>query len=409
MRIFLFKTGGLGDNYGLGSYINGIVDAAKVNSEKFEFIVIEFNLTSKIENIKSIKRNNITVCKIPVAYHSINMYSDSLFPSSICTVLQDRYNLTRNDIFHFNSSMHYLLAKKIQEETGGAIIYTVHILLWKTIYKNEDQFLNEYKNKVHKNKLIAIHNEKDICKISKSIICMNSETKEYLSNVYKVNNNKIKKIPNGLLIKENDPRLERPLDLVKSELGFANDKIILFVGRIDPEKGVFDLIKAFRKVVSRCKGIRLIVVGDGAISQALTLCKGIWSKVLFTGYVNDKLQLLDLYRVADLMVLPSYHEQSSFTFLEAIKNKKPLIISDIPAFEKLDSNSCIKIGFVEDKKNDTKVINNRQLEKAMVKLITKPELAESLAQQAFMTFETEFNLHSLFKSLITVYKRNKLT
>jgi len=44
---------------------------------------------------------------------------------------------------------------------------------------------------------------------------------------------------------------------------------------------------------------------------------------------------MEFYKIADLMVLPSYHEQSSFTFLEAIQNKKPLILSSIPAFEKI--------------------------------------------------------------------------
>lgn len=400
MRVFLFKSGGLGDEYGIGSYIKSVCNASGRHPLPVTFIVVELNMTSSIEPIKITKRKNITFCKIPVTYNGISTYADALFPSAIYATLCDLFSLDEKDIFHFNSSMLFPLAKKILEELDPMIVYTVHFLIWKSVYQNNQAaFLKEFRQKEHKDKLISIHYEKDICKISKRVICMNSETSDYLKGVYRIPKGQILMLPNGLP-ENGDYTAGEPVSVIKERLGLTGKKIVLYVGRIHVEKGVFDLISVFKEIVADVKGVKLVIVGDGAISQAISLCNGIWSDVLFTGYIKDRKQLMEFYKIADLMVLPSYHEQSSFTFLEAIQNKKPLILSSIPAFEKMDERACRKVSFIKKRGVDQSVINRKQLQKEIRLLLADRKGANRLAEHAFRTFKEEFNLDILYDELV---------
>jgi len=104
---------------------------------------------------------------------------------------------------------------------------------------------------------------------------------------------------------------KKEIKKLKKKLGFGdNKKNILYVGRLDPLKGILDLIKAIKKINS--PKIRLIVIGEGSLKKQIK--KGHFVKYL--GKIpND--ELYKYYNIADLFVLPSYYENCPMTILEA--------------------------------------------------------------------------------------------
>ncbi len=96
--------------------------------------------------------------------------------------------------------------------------------------------------------------------------------------------------------------------LFKSRLNIPEDQqVLLFVGRIISEKGIFDVIDAF-SVIHKSHAATLIIVGDGADFtdvkdriKALNLS----DKVVFTGFIPEQ-DVVAFYANSDVLVFPTY-------------------------------------------------------------------------------------------------------
>ena len=111
---------------------------------------------------------------------------------------------------------------------------------------------------------------------------------------------------------------------------------VLFVGRLAPNKCQHDLIAAFA-VLSRFRPqSRLVLVGDASPPQYLHSLKSlarrldVQSRVVFAGKVSDK-NLLQWYRLADVLACASEHEGFGVPLVEAMANGLPVVAYDAAA------------------------------------------------------------------------------
>lgn len=129
---------------------------------------------------------------------------------------------------------------------------------------------------------------------------------------------------------ENDNKKISLAEKAKSELGYP--KIILFVGRLIPRKGIDYLIKAFEKVSNDVRGAGLLIVGEGPDKDRLEKLRDNigMNNVIFTGYVDDDKRTL-YYLLADIFVLPSIDlkvtEEWGLVVNEAMSVGKPAIVT----------------------------------------------------------------------------------
>ena len=90
-------------------------------------------------------------------------------------------------------------------------------------------------------------------------------------------------------------------------LGISGKDVILFVGRIYPEKRVDLLIKAFKHIVKECSDVVLVVVGSGpGREDAIRQARHLGQRVHFVEGVYDDEELARYYTIADLVVFPGY-------------------------------------------------------------------------------------------------------
>jgi len=118
----------------------------------------------------------------------------------------------------------------------------------------------------------------------------------------------------------------------RSGLGLAlDDGVVLYVGRLAPDKNVATLLKAFARLHRQIRSSRLLVLGDGptkASLQRLSGQLGIDEAVTFLPFVPHHL-LPAYYRAADVTVVPSdYLETFCMVALEAVACGCPLIVTD---------------------------------------------------------------------------------
>lgn len=127
--------------------------------------------------------------------------------------------------------------------------------------------------------------------------------------------------------KDNKERLK--IELV----GNVKTRIVLYVGRLHPEKDVTTLIHAFRTVSERLNHTLLLIIGSGPQEhslKALVRELDIEDKVNFLGYVHND-YLPSYYQVSDVYVLCSLREEWSNTIMEAMASGVPVIASNVLA------------------------------------------------------------------------------
>ena len=163
--------------------------------------------------------------------------------------------------------------------------------------------------------------EKMAVRFADEIIVLNRDTQDYFREVY---GRQTRFIPNGV----ESPRILPP-ERIKA-YGLKGDDYILYLGRLVPEKGIHDLIRAFRGISVDKK---LVIAGapsdtEDYASQLRTLAAGD-DRILFTDFVEGRL-LEELYSNAFAYVLPSHLEGMPLSLLEAMSYGNCCVISRIP-------------------------------------------------------------------------------
>jgi O-antigen biosynthesis protein len=115
-------------------------------------------------------------------------------------------------------------------------------------------------------------------------------------------------------------------------LGIGEARILLFVGRLAPNKRLRVLVEALARLREQTPPIHAVIVGDpGDVYQveaescrALAAERGVAERLHFLGQVGEN-ELLDAYRSADVFVMPSVHEGFSIPVVEAMACGVPVV------------------------------------------------------------------------------------
>jgi glycosyltransferase involved in cell wall biosynthesis len=121
---------------------------------------------------------------------------------------------------------------------------------------------------------------------------------------------------------------------LRQEFGIPLDAaVIVFVGRLAPEKELPSLLRAFARTLEAIPHARLVLVGDGPEREGLDAIAaglGLAGRVLFTGR-EPSARVLCWLRLADVFTLVSSNEGLSCSLLEAMSTGLPSVVSAIPA------------------------------------------------------------------------------
>lgn len=117
---------------------------------------------------------------------------------------------------------------------------------------------------------------------------------------------------------------------VRTELEISADStLILFLGRLDPDKGVMDLARAFALTGAKEKDAHLLFVGPdeaGLEAKIRAACKAVAERLSFVGFTTRP---EDYMAAADIFCLPSYREGFGTVVIEAAATGIPAIASRI--------------------------------------------------------------------------------
>lgn len=165
-----------------------------------------------------------------------------------------------------------------------------------------------------------------------------------------------------------------------------------YVGRITRDKGVNELLKAYKTIHSEYPNTYLLMVGPEECDSTVDESLYTWSKecgqVIYAGFTNEVEKYLS---AMDTYLLPSYREGFGMGVVEAEAMGVPVIVTDIPG--PTDAMLDGKTGLIVEKKNADSLCT------AMLKLMKDKELRKNCSEYA-RTFASENFEQKAFLELV---------
>ena len=186
---------------------------------------------------------------------------------------------------------------------------------------------------------------------------------------------------------------------IYEKYGISKDKkILLYVGRVDPEKNVGLVIKAFKKAQVKLPKTELVIVGDGVDKARLErLASGydLGDSVKFLGRVMPP-DLYELYKIGDVFVTASEIETQGIVLIEAAATGLPLIAVNKGAVKEVCQDG--QNGVLCEPGNIEEISN------AMIKILSDDELFKKYSKKS-LEIAHGHDFEKTLDSFINIYNK----
>lgn len=303
---------------------------------------------------------------------TINRRGYAAMTSSVCSSIMAAFG--RYDVVHIHAEGPAFLCW-LPKLIGKKVVVTVHGLDWA---------------RAKWGKLASLYirtGERNAVRFADQIIVLSENTKDYFWNTYR---RKTTFIPNGVT------RLEkREASEISEKWNLKKDNYILYLGRLVPEKGGANLIKAFQNVNTDKK---LVIAGgssdtDSFLRELKNMVQGD-DRILFTGFVQGRIWE-ELFSNAYLYCLPSDLEGMPLTLLEAMSYGNCCLVSDIPECAEVVDDKAIlfRKGDIED------------LQEKLQMLCDSPALVAAQKSQSSDFICKKYNWDDVVEKTLQLYQK----
>ncbi|NTU31097.1 glycosyltransferase [Brevibacillus sp. HB1.1] len=197
-----------------------------------------------------------------------------------------------------------------------------------------------------------------------SYIAVSQEVKDYSVKRVNLPAHKIKVIPNGISVEWLTQKFMQPQISFRSNFGLAEDDYVLLnLASIDGRKAQLLTIHVMNEVVKQHPNIKVLMCGNILDHSYYQKCKesiekfGLENNVIFTGFVANN---QDLFKIADVFLMPSIIEGWSISKTEAMFAELPLLLTDVGGAKHVVENEDIGI-IIPNAYGDVAVLNDQTL------------------------------------------------
>ncbi|MFN4196471.1 MAG: glycosyltransferase family 4 protein [Caldimicrobium sp.] len=186
------------------------------------------------------------------------------------------------------------------------------------------------------------------------IIAVSHYTKGIILEHYFVPEEKIEVVHNALTVRRLYPEKKKKF----------KKPVVLFLGRLTPQKGPKVFLEIAKKVAEQYKDVLFVIAGAGEMERELMLeasALGLGTQILFIGFLNRE-EVEEALNLADIVVMPSVSEPFGIVALEALYFGCALIIS-----KQSGASEVIQNAFKVDFWDIDKMVN------IIIDLLTHPE------------------------------------
>ncbi len=214
------------------------------------------------------------------------------------------------DLVHGHDWMTVPAATGVKKTLGLPLVFTVH-----STQQGRDGISSDYQQAIHNLEWLGTYEASQVITVGRDFC-------EEVKHLYDVPEDKINYIPNGVNLEKFD---DHSHSLERHEYALDWEQIVLFVGRMYPQKGPGHLIEAMPHILEKNPDAKFVMCGSGATQHYEGIAKNtVGDKVHFPGYVSDK-ELVSLMKKAEITVAPSVYEPFGIVPLEAAACETPTV------------------------------------------------------------------------------------
>ena len=247
-----------------------------------------------------------------------------------------------------------------------------------------------------KNKLVRqiyLILEKIAFRRAERILATDEITKSYYNKQYPSHARKIEVMPTGVNLKKLPPTDKK---ICRKRLKLSdNDKIILFLGRIEPPKKVDEIIESFAIINKHDKQTKLLIIGDGVKLNDMKMLStklNLTDSVIFLG-ARMREELPELINCADVSVLYSGNEGSPLSVKESLACGIPVVANRVGDIKRIIVNG--KNGFI---------VNEESVE-SLAKQLGECLKKAALMKEYCIKSVREYSVEKINNKLIEIYKQ----
>jgi glycosyltransferase involved in cell wall biosynthesis len=226
------------------------------------------------------------------------------------------------DVIHAHDWLTFPAAKRIAEQTGTPWCAHIHA----TEFDRSGETVNQG---VYDAEREGVHT-------ADAVFTVSHFTKQILIAHYAAKPEKVHVVHNGI----------RPTPRNGSaSLDRDPRPTALFVGRLTWQKAPHIFVQAAERVLERVPNARFVFAGKGELAPHLVeevAARGLGQAVFFTGFL-PRAQLSEVYRQADVCVMPSVSEPFGLTALEGLQHGVPAIVSKSAGVAEVLDGGAIKV------------------------------------------------------------------
>jgi len=273
------------------------------------------------------------------------------------------------DLLHSHGGLIQLAAATAKRSTRLPLVMTAHST---EINRTRPEWL-------------SVLMEESVVDMVDRFIAVSESVRKELDQTFAIGYDRVTVIPNGV-----NTEIFRHLNTDGIRRKYLPDHsfVVLFVGRDDPQKGVRYLVDAVQRLRRDIPGIMLVMVGQQDIYHE--------RHILCIPHVNRR-ELVILYSLSDVFVLPSIYEPFGIVLLEAMACEVPCIGTRVGGIPEVISHN--KTGFLVEPGSGVK------LAEAIAKLYDDPQRRWRMGKKGRERVVLSFDWQDISAKTVELYQQ----
>lgn len=218
-------------------------------------------------------------------------------------------------------------AQEAKERLGLPVVATIHA----TEHGRNQGIHTPLQERIHRV-------EQELTAFADRVIVCSHYMADEVHRLFGVPREKLAIIPNGVEpAAAPDEQEVRALEDLRQQVALPHERVLFFVGRLVPEKGVQLLLQAAPAILQSHPDVKFVIAGKGPMLETLrreAADKGLQEKFLLLGYIDDRTRNR-LYRLAEAVVFPSLYEPFGIVVLEAMAYGAMVLCADTGGMREL--------------------------------------------------------------------------
>ena len=355
---------------GVGRYLRNLISYLSVLDKKNQYFILllkkDFENFSENKNFKKV----LTEIKWYGFAEQFNLPK-----------LLKQLNLDLVHFPHFNVPIFYT----------GKFVVTIHDLIHQHRKMGRETMLNPF---VFKIKQIGYKKVFKAATVNSQKILVPSKcVQQLLIDEWKVSKEKIIVTPEGVdikILKTVKGLTEGDCDKTLKKFGIKQP-FLFYVGNAHPHKNVEGLIQVFLVLSKKYPDLKLVLSGYDHFFWQRLRKENQYKGIIYTGFVSDE-ELVDLYKMARVFVLPSFEEGFGIPILEAMACSCPTVVSNVGSLLEVGGDACMY--FDPENRDD--------MAEKISALLDDEKLRQDLIKKGLKRYK-EFSWQKLAKQTLEVY------